>query len=340
VYKLTSQLAVVILSLLASTLSAQINFDTLFTSSVYKPSFATITSNSLSNYTSYELTEPVQADSADSILVRENAALKYAIPNSKNYEKYYAITMACTRMKDTAAERMLLTIYHSPLKQYCQNWYHSSDVKTKQKKQIYSYGSYTNNYKHYVAIELMRIELKKKNPQKALSYLQAADTLYTVNYTCGTGYLWHKSSMNSYFSLCYYESERYEDVLKIAFTDPFYNWSAFADSALLKLYSEKQLLSFTNEAERTITFIPDTISMLCMTSTTDSAGNWITKDSSWYRTGKASTTLLGYKIEWTPGIYDIREVNGELATEANRETAVFCFRRSAFYQAMHANGGN
>lgn len=338
--KLTSQLAAAILSLLSSTLSAQISSDTLFSHSAYNSGFATLTSISLSNYPVGYLTEPAPADEADSIFVKENAALKNAFPTSKNYEKYYAAAMAYTRLKDTAAERMLLTIYHSPLKQYCQTRYHDSDVKMQKKKLSYGYGSYTNNYKHYAAIELMRIELKKKNPQKALSYLQAADTLYTVNYSCGTGYLWHKSGMNSYYSLCYYELERYEDVLKIAFTDPFNNWSAFADSALLKLYSEKQLLSFINEAERTISFIPDPISMLCMTSTTDSAGNWFTKDSIWYKSGKASTTLLGYKIEWIPGIYDIREVNGELATEANRETAVFCFRRSYFYHAMHANGMN
>ena len=133
-----------------------------------------------------------------------------------------------------------------------------SDLDGRKKSRRYGYGSYTSNYKHYASTYLAKIHAERKEFDKALDYVIAADTIYAVNYSCGTGHMMHRLYMKSFYVMCYEGQGNYTKVVDLLL-ERSYN----ADGALLrslkKLYQPQAIRDSLAAAVNSLVFVPDSL---------------------------------------------------------------------------------
>ncbi|MCU0432694.1 MAG: hypothetical protein MUC87_04505 [Bacteroidia bacterium] len=317
-------------------LRGQISVDSSLSQYISKNSTFTLKTISITSSNCGYYSEESPPDSADSVNVAKYSYLKSTKPTKKNYSQYYSTAISLVRFKDSAAGKMLLNILESPLEEYGETYYHFPDGKTKRSKRkltLYGYGGFTSNYKHFAALNLMKLELNRNNPQLALSYLQRADTLYRISYSCGTGFMMFKSEMECYYAECYYRLKRYNEVLAIYLPYCIYSWPEIADSSIRKLFNQTQIDSLLLTALNSLTVAPDTIQYREIRHFTNDSGNW-EGDTTYYYTLNASFVFLDNKISFRPELYYIPEING--VRTATKESAIRQLRESRLFSSLRS----
>jgi hypothetical protein len=223
------------------------------------------------------------------------------------------------------AERLLLNIERSKLKQYTGTYRLSSDVPGDTSSNLYGYGSCDFNYKNEACLYLARVYLEKKEFEKAYKYTILADSAYKVYFTCGTGNAMYESELEGLYSACYEGLRRYKDMFRIEM--PYwYSYNPNLTDAIKKFYSSDEIKKYLDTAESTLIFKLDTV-----LTTADSYTDYGTKnqkvDTIKYRSGNATMRLFGYNISFP----EENLKNGGVAT---RDYYVRFWHTNHFYREL------
>lgn len=196
----------------------------------------------------------------DTLLYKKYKKLIGTGPTKKNHSHYYELACALWELKKTEeAKQMFLQILNSKESYYCGDYYHSSDLAGRKTSGSYSYGSYTSNYKHYACYSLAKIHAERKEFDEALNYIVAADTVYPLHYSCGTGNLLHRDQMLSFYILCYEGQENYKKVVDMLLPSPYYWNMASLARSVKKLYQPTAIRDSLSAAINSLVFIPDSL---------------------------------------------------------------------------------
>ena len=173
-------------------------------------------------------------------------------PDKKNYYGYYTLAVTLWTMnKLEDAERLLLKIVHSKLKQYSSTHHLNSDIPGDTSSNLYGYGSYDFNFKNEACIYLARVYLEKKEFEKAYKYTVLADSTYKVYYNCGTGTANYNSELGGLYSACYEGLKRYKDMFQIEM--PYwYSYNSNLTEVIKNIYSRDEINKYLDTAESTL----------------------------------------------------------------------------------------
>ena len=263
---------------------------------------------------------------ADKRLYKKYKILAAADPTKKNHERYYALACAMWELEKTEeAKQMFLKILHSTEPYYSATYYHASDLGRGKRPGRYGYGSYTSHYKHYASAYLARIHAEHKEFDQALAHVAAADTVYTLEYTCGTGYMMHHTYMQSLYVMCYEGQGNYNKVIDLLLTDSYNSTPALLRS-LKKLYQPQAIRDSLAAALNSLVFVADSVPTTYSTYENYGKENEVKTEIS-FMSGTAGMCLFGHPVTLRASYLG----QGEIAT---REFFVKNFLESGFYRAL------
>jgi tetratricopeptide (TPR) repeat protein len=267
------------------------------------------------------------ADSLDSVICKTSRGLTEQIPNKNNYNDYYELARALWEMNETnEAEKMFLVIVNSGGAFYTDSYYHSSDIPGDTTKNLYGYGSYTSNYKHYACAYLTKTYIERKEFKKALQYLHLADKKYPLSYSCGTAHMYYKAEMYGLYALCYEDLGQDAKTVKLLLPDCFHSCTASLARALQRMYPGRKMDEQLASAIQSLKFVQDEKESLVSRYGADDrgVGRWIE-----YKvlSGTATVVLFGYKIELPRPILEAGQV-------ATREQFIANMKKTDFYMRL------
>lgn len=263
---------------------------------------------------------------ADKRLYKKYKTLAATDPTKKNHERYHALACALWELEKTEeAKQMFLKILHSTEPYYSANYYHSSDLGRGKRSGRYGYGSYTSNYKHYASVYLAKIRAEHKEFDQALAYVVTADTVYTLEYTCGTGYMMHHTYMQSLYVMCYEGQGNYNRVVDLLLADSYNSHPALLRS-LKKLYQPEVIRDSLAAALNNLVFVADSVPTTYSTYENYGKENEVKTEIS-FMSGTAGMCLFGHPVTLRASYLD----QGDIAT---REFFVKNFLESGFYRAL------
>ncbi len=128
--------------------------------------------------------------------------------------------------------------------------YYSSDIGGFKTKKLLGYGSFSSHYKNSAAIYLAEIYIAEQQFEKALKYVQLADTQYPVQYNCGTGELRYTSHLKYLYAISYEGLGQYDKLLKTTLP----SWSDYRLRPILlraikKRYTKEELIKELDNME-------------------------------------------------------------------------------------------
>ncbi len=298
-----------------------LKIDTSFLSFTFKSTYVSLDFVSDAEYMLQH--DPSEADKA---FYEKYKKLIGTEPDKKNYSRYYTLACALWELgKTEEAKQMFLQIMNSKESYYCGTYYHGSDLDGRKKSRRYGYGSYTSNYKHYASTYLAKIHAERKEFDKALDYVIAADTIYAVNYSCGTGHMMHRLYMKSFYVMCYEGQGNYTKVVDLLL-ERSYN----ADGALLrslkKLYQPQAIRDSLAAAVNSLVFVPDSLPTTYYSYENYGEKNEV-KTETTFMSGNATMCLFGHIIDTRPSYLNQGET-------ASRDMLVKDFLESGFYRSL------
>jgi len=268
-----------------------------------------------------------RADSTDTVICKKLRYLSEKDPDKKNYPDYYELARALWEMNEVAvAEKMFLVIVNSNEAFYTDSYYHSSDVAGDTSVNLYGYGSYTSNFKHYACTYLTQVYLEKRQYQQALNYLKLADKKYPPSYSCGTGYMSYRAFMYGLYSLCYEGLGQDREIVKMLLPDCFESCTRSLTRALKRMYPGEAMQRELAKAAKSIVFVQNEKETVAYR-----VYNWGQPDKYEeeyrYLSGKATMMLFGYKVELPEPILE----GGQKAT---KEMFVAEMLKTDFYRRL------
>jgi len=247
-------------------------------------------------------------------------------PTKKNYQAYYNLACSLWELgKTEEAKYMFLQIINSKEPYYCGTYYHSSDLGGGKKSGHYGYGSYTSNYKHYASCYLAKIHAEQKEFDQALSYVISADTIYPVQYNCGTGHMMHAQYMQSFYLTCY-EGMGYDHKVVDLLLADYYNSTGALVRSLNKLYQPQVIRDSLTAALNSLVFVPDSLPTTYFSYENYGKNSEIQTEIT-FLSGRASMSLFGHRVE-------MRAPYLKQGEKATRDLFVKEFLESGLYRAL------
>jgi tetratricopeptide (TPR) repeat protein len=263
----------------------------------------------------------------DKTLVEKHKNLIVSSPDKHNYHTYSRVATALWNLERIAeAEKMFLRIYYSRADYYNSEYYYDSDIPGDKSKNKYGYGSFISNYKHYACRHLCEINVERKQFDTAMHFLQEADTLYPLNYNCGTGYHLYRNKMNGLYSICYRGLGKSRLMLDKYLPDCLSFFSMNVAWAIKQTYTKHEIDSLLLFAEESITCTPDTFTSYAIIYRSSGKGDQ-TEQKITYTSGKGTITLFGV-------LMDIHAPSLKEGEVISREHFVKAFRESSFYWSL------
>lgn len=282
-----------------------------------------ISGNSLYEF-NYKYHNPEKDDER---LYRKHSRLIKREPTVRNYDLYSRLACSLWHLsKIREAEQMFLKIVQSEEPYYTTTYFHSSDIPGDTIINTYGYGSFTSSYKNEAALYLTKIYIEKQQFDKALQYLDDAVNKYTVTYTCGTGYNMQQDVYRYLYAACYEGLNRTNDVIDLLLPYSLYNNYGFLIRAINKMYLPQQIYDSLQQAESSITCIPDSIPSFAYVYTPSSGGT-AKADTICYYSASAQIRLFGRVIDM-PLPYP------ENGKRYNRDWFADYFRQSEIYKRL------
>lgn len=233
------------------------------------------------------------AEKSDRKMYRRHKKLIKKEPDEKNFIKYYNLALSLWNLDSIhGAEKMMLKIESSTLKQYVSTYRLNSDVPGDTTSNNYGYGSCDFSYKNEACLCLARIYLEKKEFEKAYKYAVLADSTYKVAYTCGTGNALYQSELEGLYSACYEGMGKYRDMFKILM--PYwYSYNPNLTAAIKKTFKEDEIKKYLDTAKSTLAFKLDTFQS---TQYCYYGKNLEHVDTVTFTSGSATMRLFGYDV--------------------------------------------
>jgi len=201
-------------------------------------------------------------------------------------------------------------------------YYNSSKIPNDTTQSMDCYACYSSNYKNDASIYLCKINIEKKNFSSALKYLVLADSIYKIQFNCGTMKRIYNNELKQLYALCYEGLEKYNEIIDLLLPDYYKHGEGILTNAIKKCYTQ-------DEIEKQLLLAIDSIIFSLDTIETTSITNYGSKDEtvSLYYSGSATTVLFDRNIE-----LDVPNLeNGEKAT---KELFINEYRKSFFYKAL------
>lgn len=263
----------------------------------------------------------------DSIFYNENLELISAKPNQENHDEYYSMACALWELgKLSDAESMFLNIVNSQEPFYSDTYYHSSDIPGDTSINTYGYGSFTSNYKNYACRYLAKIYIEQKKFKQAYMYAQLADRKYTVQYNCGTGYMWYRGEINGLYGHCYEGLGMHDSIINLFLPDYYAHASGMLIRAIRAKYAQAEINENLRIADSSIICVVDTVKSLMIVTENYGEPNETTREI-WYTSGIASMTLFGRQVI-------LQQPQLEEGQVVTREMYVKQFKESEFYRSL------
>lgn len=262
----------------------------------------------------------------NSKVVQMNASLITRDPTNTNYETYYQLAQSLWELKrNEEAKNMFQKIIQSTLPQYNTTYIKESDLKDDTSK-VYAYGSYTVNYKNSSSLYLTKILIEQEKYAEALTHLEAADTLYSVIFTCGTGESGYNREIRNLYGLCYEGLGQIQKSLDslLPYCFEFDNMTIIR--ILKKNYSQEEIKRQMEIARNSINCVVDTVDSESYITVNEGTKKEKTRKVI-YKSGKGSIVLFGRQIDLPEPMLKNKEI-------VTRKHFVDDFLSSRFYREL------
>ena len=266
----------------------------------------------------------------DSIFCKKNSKLINAEPTKRNHINYHSLACSLWQLgRLTEAESMFLKIIASKEPYYVGTYYNSSDIPGDTSTNSYGYGSYTFNYKNRASRYLSKIYIEEKKFDQALKYIQYVDKKYTVEYSCGTGYMWYRGEIDGLYGLAYEGLGMFDSIINMFLPQYSIHSDGILISTLKKVHSQTEINEYLKIAENSIVCVVDSFQSSSFITENYGEKNESTTEIK-YTSGTATMTLFGRLVT-------LPAPNLENGEKVSRDLFVKEFKESGFYTALLDN---